>query len=200
MSCLILGMWAVVFWLRWLCVQSPGDLGKSQRSAGEERHVGLFDPVFLWHCKSPRSVLSHMPKPSRGDPSTGAWCSPHFTPEIRVTILHFALAEGVRGRRETLNFSPWRKFGAARCLPYSLFTPAGLSLRQAALQDHWRGTFLTLDTPFPGTDRGECFPDTLVAAIITQTSQKGFFVFKMDLAAWEVLDVSASYKERNEES
>lgn len=149
MACLILGMWTVVFWLWWLCVHSPGDLGKSQKSVGEGWHVGLLDPVFLWNCKAPHSVLSHIPKPSREHLSTGAWCSPHFPPEMRVTILLFAVAEGRRGRREKLNFCPWRKFGAGRSLPYSLFMAAGLSLGQAALQDHWRGTFLTLDIPFP---------------------------------------------------
>lgn len=77
---------------------------------------------------------------------------------------------------------------------------SGLCLGQAALQDHWRGTFLTLDTPFPVINHGECFPDTLVAAIITLTSQTGIFCVQNGSDSMAVLNASAPHKERNEES
>lgn len=140
-----------------------------------------------------------MPKAHREHPSTGGRCSPRLTPEVSVTILRFALGESVRGRRETLNFSPHRKFGAARCLPFALFTPAGLFLGQAGLQDRWRGTFLAQDTPFPVTNHGKCFPDTLVCCY-NYTDLSGVFCVQNGSNSMAVLDASASHKQRNGES
>lgn len=62
-------------------------------------------------------------------------------------------------------------------------------LGAAALQDHWRGTFLTLDTPFPVINHGECIPDTQVAAVFALTSQTGLFCVQNGSNSMTVLDV-----------